>query len=217
MTRTARPSHPPPRAPGRRARNKDATKKRIVMAALALFQAKGFDETTTKEIAKKAGIAEGTVFNYFPTKDDIALHFFEMEVDHAIAVVRGEKRLRRAPLEEKLFVLIQTQLEFLAPYEGFIGAALLQALRPTSKLGVLSPQMHELNRRYLAFVEELIVESSPKRRLSPFAAWAPLAFWIYYLGVVLYWLNDPSRGKQHTLAFLDRSLTMGVRLLIRGR
>ena len=187
------------------------------MAALSLFQTKGFDETTTREIARKAGIAEGTVFNYFPTKDDIALHFFGMEVDHAIAVVRGDKRLRKAPLEEKLFVLIQTQLDFLAPYEGFIGAALIQALRPTSKLGPLSPQMHELNRRYLAFVEELITESAPKRRVSPFAAWAPLAFWIFYLGVVLYWLNDPSRGKQHTLAFLDRSLTMGVRVLIRGR
>ena len=62
------------------------------MAALSLFQTRGFDETTTREIARKAGIAEGTVFNYFPTKDDIALHFFEMEVDHAIAVVRGEKR-----------------------------------------------------------------------------------------------------------------------------
>src|SRR5262245_16838672 len=202
------------RAPGRRERNKDANKKRIVMSALSLFQTRGFDETTTREIAKKAGIAEGTVFNYFPTKDDIALHFFEMEVDHAIAVVRSDKRLRRAPLEEKLFVLIQTQLDFLAPYEGFIGAALIEALRPTSKLGVLSPQMHELHRRYLAFVEELIVESTPKRRTSPFAAWAPLAFWIFYLGVVMYWLNDPSRGKQHTLAFLDRSLTMGVRLLI---
>src|SRR5436190_23845779 len=95
------------RPAGRRARNKAATRRRIVAVALALFQSKGFDRTTTREIARKAGIAEGTVFNYFETKEDIAVHFFEMEVDHAIAAVRADRRLRKAPLEEKLFGLIQ--------------------------------------------------------------------------------------------------------------
>src|SRR5881396_1887496 len=87
---------------GRRAQNKAAIRKRIVTAALSLFQTKGFDATTTKAIARKAGIAEGTVFNYFRTKEDIALHFFEQEVDQAIVSVRENPRLRKAPLEEKL-------------------------------------------------------------------------------------------------------------------
>ena len=46
---------------GRRAQNKAAIRKRIVTSALSLFQTKGFDATTTKAIARKAGIAEGTV------------------------------------------------------------------------------------------------------------------------------------------------------------
>ena len=75
------------RPTGRRMRNKAAIQHRIVTAALALFQSKGFEATTTKAIARKAGIAEGTVFNYFRTKEDIALHFFELEVDHAIESV----------------------------------------------------------------------------------------------------------------------------------
>ena len=111
------------RPAGRRAQNKEAIRKRIVTAALSLFQTRGFDATTTKAIARKAGIAEGTVFNYFRTKEDIALHFFEQEVDQAIASVRDNPRLRKAPLEEKLFALVHSQLEFLAPYEKFIGAA----------------------------------------------------------------------------------------------
>jgi AcrR family transcriptional regulator len=210
-------SPPTKRATGRRAQNKEATRRRIVTAALWLFQAKGFDRTTTKEIARKAAIAEGTVFNYFPTKEDIALYFFAMEVDHAIAAVRADTRLRKAPLEEKLFALIQNQLDYLAPYERFIGAALVLALQPASKLGPFSGPMQDLQTRYLAFVEELIAQSTPKSRRSSFTMWAPLAFWIFYLGVILYWLHDRSVGKQHTLAFLDRSLTIGVRLLIRGR
>ena len=129
---------------GRRAQNKEAIRKRIVTAALSLFQTKGFEATTTKAIARKAGIAEGTVFNYFKTKEDIALHFFEQEVDQAIAAVRENPRLRKAPLEEKLFTLVHSQLEFLAPYERFIGAAFIHALKPASPLGIFSHRAQEL-------------------------------------------------------------------------
>src|SRR2546422_8524914 len=86
---------------GRRSQNKEAIRKRIVTAALSLFQTKGFDATTTRAIARKAGIAEGTVFNYFKTKEDIALHFFEQEVDQAIEAVRRNPRLPKAPVQEK--------------------------------------------------------------------------------------------------------------------
>jgi AcrR family transcriptional regulator len=199
---------------GRRAQNKEAIRKRIVTAALSLFQTKGFDATTTKAIARKAGIAEGTVFNYFKTKEDIALYFFELEVDQAIAAVRSNPRLRKAPLEEKLFTLVHSQLEFLAPYERFIGAAFIHALKPASPLGIFSHRAQELRHRYVGFVQELFEQSLPKHPLT----WvAPDAFWIYYLGVLLYWLHDSSPGKQNTLAFLDRSLSIGISVLRQGK
>jgi len=205
----------PSRKPGRRAAAKQATKGRITAAALRLFASKGFDATTTKAIAKRARVAEGTVFNYFETKEDIALHFFELEVDSAIAAVRRNARLRKAPLEEKLFALIQNQIAYLAPYEKFIGAAFVQALRPTSALA-FSVRSLPLRARYLAFVQELIEESLPKGGANVLSWAAPQAFWIYYLGVLLYWLHDDSPGKQNTLAFLDRSLTLGVSMLRKG-
>jgi AcrR family transcriptional regulator len=198
---------------GRRETNKTATRGRIVAAALALFRDKGFDATTTKAIARKAKIAEGTVFNYFRTKEDIALHFFEQEVDHAIAAVQRNTRLRKAPLEEKLFVLVQTQLECLAPHERFIGSALLHALKPGSKLGPFSPGSHALQARYLTFVQELFDDAARRGEVPRAGWWTPQVFWIYYFGVLLYWLHDTSPGKQQTLAFLDRSLKIGVTLL----
>lgn len=205
------------RVAGRRAQNKQAIRNRIVKAALNLFQTKGFDGTTTRAIARKAGIAEGTVFNYFKTKEDIALYFFEQEVGHAVSAVRDNARLRKAPLEEKLFALVQSQLEYLAPYERFIGAALMHALKPSSPLGPFSHRAMELRHRYLGFVEELIEESIPKHKQDPLAFLAPEVFWIYYLGTLLYWLYDSSEDKQNTLAFLDRSLTIGVALLKKGK
>ncbi|MFN2576405.1 MAG: TetR family transcriptional regulator [Pyrinomonadaceae bacterium] len=205
------------RPAGRRAQNKAAIRKRIVTAALSLFQSKGFDATTTKAIARKAGIAEGTVFNYFRTKEDIALHFFEQEVDQAIASVRENPRLRKAPLEEKLFALVHSQFEFLAPHEKFIGAAFIHALKPASPLGMFSHRAQELRHRYVGFVQELLDESLPKNQHSPLSFLAPEVFWIYYLGALLYWLHDSSPGKQHTLAFLDRSLSIGVSFLQQGK
>jgi AcrR family transcriptional regulator len=206
-----------PRRVGRRAQNKEAIRKRIVTAALSLFQTKGFDATTTKAIARKAGIAEGTVFNYFKSKEDMALHFFEQEVDQAIAAVRENPRLRKAPLEEKLFTLVHSQLEFLAPHERFIGAAFIHALKPASQLGIFSHRAQALRHRYVGFVQELFEESLPKQQHSPLSWVAPEAFWIFYLGALLYWLHDSSPGKQHTLAFLDRSLSIGVSMLKQGK
>jgi len=204
-----------PRA-SRRATQKQRIRDRIVKAALTLFQTKGFDATTTRAIARKAGIAEGTVFNYFKSKDDIALYFFEAEVDHAMESVRENRRLRKAPLPEKLFALINSQLEYLAPYERFIGTALIHALKPHSSLGPFSHRAMELRHRYLRFVEELIAESIPRNQ-NPLGFLASEVFWIYYLGVLLYWLYDSSPGKQHTLAFLDRSLNVGVLMLKQGK
>lgn len=45
--------------------------KKILQAAIQVFSQKGFSASTTSEIAKNAGIAEGTIFRYYKTKKDI--------------------------------------------------------------------------------------------------------------------------------------------------
>lgn len=49
-------------------------KMQIAEAALVLFSKKGYNATTTKELAKKARVSEGTIFRYFKTKKDILLY-----------------------------------------------------------------------------------------------------------------------------------------------
>ena len=53
------------------AETKTATRQRILDVASELFRRKGFDATATRDIALAAGIAAGTLFNYFPTKEAI--------------------------------------------------------------------------------------------------------------------------------------------------
>ncbi len=61
---------------GRRERNKLDKRRRIVAAATALFQEKGFEDTTTAEIAKAAGIGAGTLYLYVESKEDLLVSAF---------------------------------------------------------------------------------------------------------------------------------------------
>jgi AcrR family transcriptional regulator len=58
---------------GLRARKKLATETALVEAALDLFQARGYDETTVQHITDAAGVSQRTFFRYFPTKDAVLL------------------------------------------------------------------------------------------------------------------------------------------------
>lgn len=60
---------PPP--PPRWNRRKDQRPEQIASAALALFAERGFGATRLEDVAKAAGISKGTVYLYFPTKEDL--------------------------------------------------------------------------------------------------------------------------------------------------
>ena len=55
----------------------------ILEAAAKVFAQKGFHPTTTKDIAKEAGIAEGTIYNYFESKTDLLVGIFDLMRDVA--------------------------------------------------------------------------------------------------------------------------------------
>ena len=59
------------RPPTARQLQAEARREQILETALKLFAAQGFDGTSTRQIAKEAGIAEGLIFHYFPTKGSL--------------------------------------------------------------------------------------------------------------------------------------------------
>lgn len=56
---------------------KEKTRNKIFQSALALFNVKGIDATSTREITEGAGIAEGTLYRHFKSKDELAWSLFE--------------------------------------------------------------------------------------------------------------------------------------------
>src|SRR5512142_1675051 len=71
-------------APRLRERNKERKRAALVRAGRALFVQRGFDETTTRAIAARAGVASGTFFLYFREKRDLLFHLFEQEVSEVV-------------------------------------------------------------------------------------------------------------------------------------
>lgn len=69
-----------PARPTRRERNKLDKLARIEKAGRALFAKRGFEATTTRAIAERADIGIGTLFLYFPKKEDLLVHLFQRDI-----------------------------------------------------------------------------------------------------------------------------------------
>ena len=91
---------------GLRERKKERTRQLIADTARRLFAERGFDAVTVAQIARDADVAEKTVFNYFPTKEDLFYSRLEAFEDELLTAIR-----ERQPGETALDAFAQFMLQ----------------------------------------------------------------------------------------------------------
>lgn len=104
-----------------------ARREQIVGAATRVFAEKGFGRATTREVAREAGVSEGTIYNYFENKDALLMaildelneterraqdfeggmatdfrHFFKEYLRHRVSVIWANREVFRVALSEML-------------------------------------------------------------------------------------------------------------------
>lgn len=182
---------------------KAATRKRILDAAKNLFRARGFDQATTRDIGKEVGIATGTMFNYFGSKEaivvELAAHAFEKSQREF-----AKNRRSKATAEEDLFALIATQLRHLRSLRKFIRPLLDTALMPVElpKHDGAAALRVELNEQFVQILVDHGVDDPTAVQLS--------ILWALYVGVLTSWGKDKSPKQEDSLALLDQSMRMFV-------
>jgi len=98
---------------GRREQAKLERRERIYEAALSLFRAQGYDSTTVDQITRHAGLAKGTFFNYFPTKDAVLRYLGTREIGRlgSSAMSNGTGRGTAIGKLKRLMAALATNLE----------------------------------------------------------------------------------------------------------
>jgi AcrR family transcriptional regulator len=185
------------------AQTKARTRQKILDAARQLFASNGFDAATTRDIADAAGIASGTLFNYFPTKEAVLASL----AAEAVSIVHdrfGEGDPEAESFEEDIFAFVAAGLRQLKPLRKHMAVLLETALSPLATGSGESSQ--SLRVAHL----EVVAGLAKKHQLGDLSPVALQLYWTLYTGVLSFWSSDRSTRQEETLALLDHSLAMFV-------
>src|ERR671937_3299296 len=95
---------------GLRERKKQRTRELIAETARRLFAERGFDRVTVAEVARAAEVSEQTVFNYFPSKEDLVYWRLESFEDELLTTIREREPGESVLAAFRRFVLGQRGL-----------------------------------------------------------------------------------------------------------
>lgn len=181
---------------------------RILDKAAEIFNSKGFEDSTTRDIALAAGLAAGTIFNYFPSKETLAMTMVSE------ALVQGrEDYLRRCTggedLAEELFLFVASGLRRLRPLRPFLGPVLERSLSPFPRKNVCQ-EGETARQEHLAAVQAILARHGFAEAPDYVAM---TMYWSLYLGILAFWSNDTSPNQEASQALIDYSIRMFVQLI----
>ena len=189
----------------------EETRSRILTAALDLFRRRGFEQTTMREIASEAGVALGSAYYYFESKEALVMAFYEhaneemsVQIEAALAGAKG--------LDSRLRAILDAKFEYFAPNRLFLGALARHAADPQNPLSPFSDETRHIRERDLQRFAAAI-EGSRLAMPADLAPHVPKLLWLYQMGLILFWISDRSPDQTRTRQLRDKSLALLVTTL----
>lgn len=98
-----------------REKKKKSREERIFNSAIQLFNEKGFSETTMKEVAQRAELGVGTLYNYFSYKNDLLLEIMEKKLDQ---MIKGSQNLiiKEIPIHKNAYEVLTEFIKYYLNY-----------------------------------------------------------------------------------------------------
>lgn len=88
----------------------ESTRDKIIQATVTLFVQQGVAATTTREIAALAGVAEGSIYRYFPSKEELAWQIFR-DYHHQLAIILQANAQQPVSIQQQITNLVVSFLQ----------------------------------------------------------------------------------------------------------
>ncbi len=134
----------------------------ILQAAIAVFARKGYYTAKVSDVAHEAGIAHGTVYLYFKSKEDLLLAIFTEKMGEMIDYIQ-EQVATVIGAESQLKRLIQVQIELIETYPELTELILVE-LRQSGKF--LRSEAIDQIQRYLGIIQSILEEGIAEKVFS---------------------------------------------------
>jgi AcrR family transcriptional regulator len=187
------------------------TRRKIYDTAMQLFREKGFEETTIRDIAAKAGVALGGAYYYFSSKDAIVLEFYrEMQETSNQFVIEALSREKK--LKQRIRCVLDQRLRLLEPNRKFCAALFRHAPDGSDPLSPFSEETRPIREGAIEHMR-LAMEESDANVPSDLKPRLPYLLWLYQMALILFWLYDPSPNQDRTGRLIEKSLDLLIKLL----
>ena len=195
----------------KKAKKAEQTKQHLLDISLKLFMEKGFERTTMREIAASASLAPGAAYYHFASKESMIFDFYENSYEAHLPQVEDVLAHKKA-LKDRLAGVVAAQIKVAEPYKDISKALLKTAIDPDQGISPFSQASKPLRDKNIAIMAEVLEGSSSKPPPKLKAA-LPELFWLFKMGMILYWLHDRSSEGRKTYQLIDRSTDLMSKLI----
>lgn len=189
----------------------EQTRALILQNALDLFLERGYDDTTMRAIAERAGVSLGNSYYYFPSKEHLIQAFYaRLHAEHLDAsrpILESERDLKK-----RFLGVMRAHVEVAEPYHHVAGVLFRTAADPHSPLNPFSPESQDVRRGATNLFAEVLAGS--RTRIAPeLTTDLPNLLWTYHMGITLFWIHDDSLGRERTRRLIDDTVDLFMTLL----